>query len=330
MKAIIFTVVLCLTGIGLHAQSVIAVQNGGTPSFYTTLDSAIINAHNGDTLFLPGGTFPLTVPIGKRLHIIGVGYSRELNMATDRTLISGNITLENEASNGSLMGFELGGGITGGENISNYMLRRCTFSNLSLIGNNSKWTLIENSMVGTFSIAAPTVTNCFFFNNILGGTFAYQSQFGFDSSIFKNNIFTYNWLDNYIIIAATNSLFENNIFMYAFFGAIRGVSNSELNNNLFGDFAGISYYGCWGLNNIEGQLDIFVEGGYHIKESSPGKTGGKNGTEEGAEVGIYDGLYPWKDGALPPNPHFQLIDVAPKVDSEGNLNVRIKVETQER
>ena len=78
---------------------------------------------------------------------------------------------------------------------------------------------------------------------------------------------------------------------------------------------------------------IFVDllnGNYHIQETSPGKTGGKNGTEEGAEVGIYGGLYPWKDGALPPNPHFLMIDVAPKVDADGNLNVRIKVETQER
>jgi len=116
-----------------------------------------------------------------------------------------------------------------------------------------------------------------------------------------------------------------------------GIANSELNNNLFVESEPFNNCGgCWGLNNnIVGQdpSSIFVDfqnGNYHIQETSPGKTGGKNGTEEGAEVGIYGGLYPWKDGALPPNPHFQLIDVAPKVDAEGNLNVRIKVETQER
>jgi len=335
---ILLLALVAATGSGF-AQNVIAVQNGGTPSFYTTLDSAILNAHNGDTLFLPGGTFTISVAVDKCLHIIGVGYSRELNMATDRTQISGNITLQNEASNGSLMGFELAGGITGGENISNYLVRRCAFGGLNLSGNNSNWTLIENHLQG-FSIAAPTVSNCFFFNNICNGTFPYGSPFGFDSSIFKNNIFLYNYWttgwDIAAIIRAINSLFENNIFISSNY-SMGGIANSELNNNLFVESEPFNNCGgCWGLNNnIVGQdpSSIFVDfqnGNYHIQETSPGKTGGKNGTEEGAEVGIYGGLYPWKDGALPPNPHFQLIDVAPKVDAEGNLNVRIKVETQER
>ena len=312
----------------INAQSVIAVQNGGTPSFYTTLDSAIINAHNGDTLFLPCGTFNLTVAISKSLHLIGVGHELATNMATGQTMINGSVTLENEASNGSLMGFELTGGIKGGENISNYMVRRCYFNYFILTGNNSNWTLIENG-IGTITISAPTITNCFFFNNFLTGGMGGN----FDTSTFMNNIFFFMYQgiygDGLRTVGASNSLFENNIFLSVSY-TCSGIGNSELNNNLFVESSPLSYSSCWGVNNIVGQQPIFVEGGYHLQETSPGKTGGKNGTEEGAEVGIYGGLYPWKDGALPPNPHFQLIDVAPKVDAEGNLNVRIKVEAQER
>jgi hypothetical protein len=334
MKTLLILLLALVAATGSSfAQNVIAVQNGGTPSFYTTLDSAILNAHNGDTLFLPGGIFPLTVAVDKRLHIIGVGYSRELNMATGPNIINGDVTLQNEASGGSLMGLNLVGNITSGENISNYMVRRCIFNRFLLSGLNSNFNLIENNM-GDFYMSAPTVSNCFFFNNIIRGPYAFYTQFCFDSSIFKNNIFLFDARNGGAFIKiANNSLFENNIFNY---GSSGWSSNSEFNNNLFaGDDYTPTNNGCWGINNIVGQdpSSIFVDlqnGNYHIQETSPGKTGGKNGTEQGAEVGIYGGLYPWKDGALPPNPHFQLIDVAPKVDADGNLNVRIKVETQER
>jgi hypothetical protein len=334
---ILLLALVAATGSGF-SQNFIAVQNGGTASFYTTLDSAILNAHNGDTLYLPGGTLTISVAVDKRLHLIGVGYSRELNMATDRTQISGNIKLESEAGNGSLMGFGLAGDITGGENISNYLVRRCAFSSLILSGNNTNWTLIENSIY-SLGVGGSAVSNCFFFNNIFNNQM-FGNSFGFNSTVFINNIFSYdpnNWSP--MSIAATNSTFENNIFLH--YDPVRWTSNSVFNNNLFVS-AALSCSECWGMKNIFGQdiFSIFVNltwppypgdiDDYHLQESSRGKTGGKNGTEEGAEVGIYGGLYPWKDGALPPNPHFQLIDVARKVDSEGNLNVRIKVEAQER
>jgi len=64
---------------------------------------------------------------------------------------------------------------------------------------------------------------------------------------------------------------------------------------------------------------------YHLKADSPGKNAGKDGTD----IGIYGGSYPWKEGSLPFNPHYQKIQVAPKTDNQGNLNVNIMVKAQD-
>ena len=53
MKQIFISAFLFLAlTIGSIAQSLIAVQNGGNPAFYTKLDSAIIHAMNGDTIYV--------------------------------------------------------------------------------------------------------------------------------------------------------------------------------------------------------------------------------------------------------------------------------------
>ena len=89
----IFTLVMLLTGSAAHSQNLIAVQNGNTPAFYTVLDSAIIHAQNGDTVYIPGGTFSLNVPVTKSLHIIGVGHNPDSTLATGKTVINGNLSL---------------------------------------------------------------------------------------------------------------------------------------------------------------------------------------------------------------------------------------------
>jgi len=61
MKTILllFGLILCI--IPSHSQNIIAVQHGTSASFYTNIDSAITYADNGDSIYLPGGIFILTV-----------------------------------------------------------------------------------------------------------------------------------------------------------------------------------------------------------------------------------------------------------------------------
>jgi hypothetical protein len=65
---------------------------------------------------------------------------------------------------------------------------------------------------------------------------------------------------------------------------------------------------------------------YHLKSTSVGVNAGRDGTD----IGIYGGAFPWKEGSLTFNPHYQRINISPTTDNNGNLNVNIKVEAQER
>ena len=63
MKTILrlsFIVTLILLSAAIHAQGLIAVQNGGTPRFYESLEDAITNAQNKDTLYIPGRIYSFT------------------------------------------------------------------------------------------------------------------------------------------------------------------------------------------------------------------------------------------------------------------------------
>ena len=50
---------------------------------------------------------------------------------------------------------------------------------------------------------------------------------------------------------------------------------------------------------------------------------------DGSQVGIYGGMFPYKEGAVPSNPHFQLKNIAPTTDVNGDLNIQIQVEAQD-
>jgi len=70
------------------SQSLIAVQNGNTPSFYEDANVAFDNAIEGDTLYFPGGSFNLNRVIDKTLHIVGVGHNPYITTSTGSTIFS--------------------------------------------------------------------------------------------------------------------------------------------------------------------------------------------------------------------------------------------------
>jgi len=336
----LITFFLLALSFNAKAQKLIAVQNVSSPTFFTLLDTAIVHAQNGDTIYLPGGTFPLTVAVSKRLHIIGVGSVIDSALATGTSRISGNLTLNNNASYGSLVGIYLTGTIITGANITNYAVQRCYLSGLSLANSCSNWTFIENNIQGISSNAAPTgASSCYFYNNIFGARICYSSYiyYVFIFSVFKNNVFAfantfYQYNSYWVPITAQNSTFENNIFVSVDYTACnqscgKAIANSALHNNLF---VTTSYIGCennWGSNNIFNQaLSTIFGTNYQLLPTCPGKNAGKDGTD----IGIYGGSFPWKAGSVPPNPHIQSKNVAGNVDANGNLNVIIKVEAQDR
>ena len=343
MKAVsILARLLLELTINLDAQNLIAVQNGNPPNFYSNLDSAIIHAQNGDTIYIPGGPWwNISQPVNKRLHIFGVGHNPDSTLATGQTRINGTLSLVNEASNGSLISVYLASGISSGDNISNYQVQRCRVNSLSLVSTSTNWSFIENIIQGSVHNGNNPAANCFFSNNIIDASFSnYYTWCGFTSSVFKNNIFLFQgicgWDACNIPVRATTSTFENNIFISTAY-TCHDISNSSLNNNLFVEMEPLYWCSeCWGSNNIVFQSlsSIFINQtgntfnythDYHLQPTSPGKNAGKDGTD----VGIYGGAFPWKAGSLPVTPHIQFENVSGGTDQNGNLNVNIKVAAQD-
>ncbi len=328
MKAIFLTSALfLLTIVGLNAQNLIAVQNGGEPTFYQQVDDAIVNAQNGDTIYIPGGTWDNSQPINKRLHLVGVGHNPDATTATFATTLNGGLWLKNGAGNGSITGVCLKSGVyTYPEDVNHYSINRChIYNGFSFYSTTANFMIIESIIEGNCTSSGNAgASNFSFFNNIISMVYCIP----FDNSVFRNNIFLNNPY-------CRKSLFENNIFLQNY--GLANCENSTAKNNLHYYALMYNYSTNVGVNNIpfNDASSIFVdqEGNvfnyahdYHLKTSCPGKNAGTDGTD----VGIYGGIYPWKEGSIPFNPHFQKIQISPTTDNNGNLNVNIKVAAQER
>lgn len=320
----------------IQAQNVIAIQNGSDPNFYTNLDSAIVHANNGDTIYIPGGTFTVNAIIDKSIHIIGIGHNPDSSQATRVTTLNGGvgyISFTSNASNGAIIGIKLGSPMHF-NGVNDYLIQYCNTSNVSFISAYSENFTFINNVIGWISVNG---RNCVFLNNIFPNGVAQETC---SNSIFKNNIFLSNDYCQYALnvpLYSLNSIVENNVFLdsnsYCTWANL--CTNSIFNNNLFVEDWLIPEV-CYGSGNITNQTQssIFVyqignyfsyDHDYHMQLNCSGKNAGTDGTD----IGIFGGPFPWKEGSIPPNPHIQYKTIAGSTDQNGNLNVNIKVSAQD-
>lgn len=326
-----------LTSYNSNAQNLIAVHNASASTFYTSLDTAITYAQNGDTIYIPGGNFSLLSTITKRLHLIGVGHNVDSTVATNITQINSPVTLEGSASGGSLIGLNICSSVQFGtsasnQNITNYTISRCKMNYINL-GYSHPSSAINNTIAENIIgyIDGITSQSNVLMNNFVGTIYNFSTN-----STFKNNVIfgSYSLCSGAVsscctaVVGVTNSLFENNIFL----NTPGNVTNSIFNNNLFNSVLNIS--GNIGVNNIfdQPQNSIFqnqtgniynTTHNYHLKPGCPGISAGIDGTD----IGIYGGLS-WKEGSIPSNPHVQFKNIPNATDANGNLPVNIKVAAQ--
>jgi len=344
MKKITLQIIIYLMLIagGVTAQNLIAVQNGGNPEFYTKLDSAIVHAQNGDTIYLPGGNFTINDSIDKCIHFIGAGHDPDSTNFTERTIISGSrqLILKNGADNGSVSGIYFNSSGYYGEfniqfigNITNYTISRCyIFTGIYIASQSNNVTMIENIIVYLNSAGS----NIYCLNNILLGfaSFSY-------SNIIRNNIFTftqggYQQYTGY----GNDCLFENNIFNPGSIFPWNYGNGNIYHNNLNAGVNGISGT-HQGSGNFLDDVDLstiftnynsstYGDAVYYNDFTLPLESPYKNAGTDGTDIGIYGGSFPWKDGSIPFNPHVQYKSIGGTTDNEGNLNVNIKVSAQDR
>ncbi len=332
-KRLILTIIsLVFSFIKVNAQAPIVRQNGSTIAFYNTIPAAVTAANNGDTIYIPGGSWNISgsLFINKTLHIFGTGHNPDSAQASGVTLLTGNIILLQGCSNGSLWGLYTTGDLVynlPSDTIVNYSIRRCRFTQALLSNNFSLGLIAENVFNYTVSSQNGSASNNVFVNNIFGNCVYSWGQ----GNNFKNNLFLSPTPCGPGSI--TNCLFENNILLAS--GIMSTSVNSIFNNNLFVDNITFPSGTNIGSNNIVNQVQSSImvnqsgatynySHNYHLQATCPGVNAGADGTN----IGVYGGLFPWKDGSLPPNPHIQSKNISGTTDQNGNLQINIKVKAQ--
>lgn len=332
-KITLFLILLVVAVAYTTAQKSVALHSNGTTTIFggdTPLTEAYDASITGDTLYVSGGNFTPPLTIDKGLVIIGAGYHPESTAATQKTYLvySNNITLGDNASNLYMEGMEFQGGLTKSIGaITDFTLIRCKINGSIAFqgaGGPTNATIVQCDVGGDMQLQGVTyslISNC-----ILRGRITYS-----DNNIVKNNIFLYvNGTSSPMYLCNSNT-FYNNIFTtnHGPITSSQG-SNNNFQYNIFTTTTPTFGVTPTVLNNYTGidLATVYVnasEGDYHLLVDASTTYLG----DDGAQVGIYGGLLPFKDGAVPINPHISQKSIQTTTDSNGFLNISFTVEAQQ-
>ncbi len=316
--------------IALHSSTGVQIIKGNT-----ALATAYTAALSGDTLYLSGGTFTPPSSFDKQLMIFGAGHYVDSTLATGKTFINGALTLRENADLFYLEGVELTGNIsfTNNHAVNSVAIKRCKINGeINVLGDFSNPTT-NLSLIGNVIVQGINLTNAqtaLLSNNIIVKSFS-----GSYGNILSNNIILgYFWGSSmdYLFFGNNNTL-NNNIIIWDGYNANVNGSGNTFNNNLYVEPA--PNYGVTptATDNYTGiaQTAIFVNQtgaafdythNYHLQ--APATYIGTDGTE----VGIYGGTFPYKEGAVPINPHIKIMNNATTTDANGDLQIQIEIEAQ--
>lgn len=339
MKKYIF--LSLFTSLSLIGFSQVVALHGSSGQDYFYGSNAFVDAYNaslsGDTIYLPGGGFTSPTNFNKSLFIFGAGHYPDSTTATAKTNIIGNINLMDSADGFRIEGVDLTGSFTivtdntvNGVIIKYSRIQGGIVINSNVNGSSTNFSIINSVVIGAVNLSG--VTNLGAFNSFFRNQISYSN-----GNLFQNNVFSYTYsgyLTRYTL-AGDNNVIQNNIFLRGN-EYISGISN-QIYNNIF---LGTDYAPYFGTSPIKSgnyysvvQDSIFVNQtgsdfnynhDYHL--TNPVLYQGNDNTE----LGLYCGVHPYKEGAVPSNPHIQFENIAPTTDSNGFLNVEIKVKAQDQ
>lgn len=331
------------TFLSAYAQAPVALHHGGSASFYYTT-SGFQDAYNasssGDTIYLPGG-FYSGITIDKKLTIIGAGFHPDSTQATFITQINGSIILGPNADSSHIEGLYITGNmevLASNNKVDNLkIVRNLIDGSVVLNGdrtNPSLQVLIHGNVIRS-SIDLSNTLNTTISNNILQNAV----HNGFQSSIRNNAFSTVGYVGSpyygYTYFNFMNCNFceiRNNMFLNTNTGHFWLSENNLIEKNIicYGSitWGNNIYTGNWTGLTAANILMNFSSGSYLPSDNyhlqNPAMYVGTDSTQ----VGIYGGLFPFKEGAVPCNPHISSKNVAPSTDANGNLNINFKVIAQ--
>jgi hypothetical protein len=331
-------VVIFLFSILATAQQKVALHHSGTTTIYSgsnPLIDAYAAAVANDTIYLPGGTFAPPSNFDKKIAVFGAGHYENATLATGKTFINGNVVLKENADNFYIEGIEINGNLTFSENesVNQVIVKRCKINGtLNVVGNlslpSTNFGLFGSVVLGNIDLV--NAQNVLISNSILQGR-----VFNSIGNVFNNNILLDEYLryGNEAPINGDNNQANNNIFRKSNYPYLIIGNGNVAKNNLcalatpnFGTLPTVSgnYFGV-------AETAIFVNhtgpifsypSDYHLQNTTAYL--GLDGTQ----VGIYGGLFPYKEGATPSNPHIESKTIAPQTNANGELNIQVLVKAQ--
>jgi hypothetical protein len=346
-------ILLIITGLMIvnsRAQNMVALEHANDVKMYYRLDSALYYAQNGDNIYVSGGSYDLGasgLTIDKSVKIYGVGHYPDSTMATSASYLNGNLYIVQGADTGLITGFFINGNVTFGKNltdqvVNNYSITRCSIDNLFLSFDGSSTSNSQSIMVSENvfrnEFHGGNIMGLLFEKNIVSGKVRYCN-----SAMFNNNIFLTNGgcCTDYPFTTVNGCTFNNNIIRNIDINYLwpSNFSGNVFSNNLF--TTNVTWPAPYSNNGNAANIinvnadSIFVnqtgtlfsyQANYHLKASCAGKNAGTDGTD----LGIFGTTEPYKEGAVPVNPHIISKSVNSSTTPNGKLNVNIKVSAQTR
>jgi hypothetical protein len=334
MKKIIFSFVFVLLAIVTFSQQKVALHHNGTTTIFggsNPFNDAYTAAVSNDTIYLPGGSLPYPAVIDKSVTIFGAGHYPNVTVATNRTVLNGNLTINENADNLHLEGIELTGGLFFSNNhkVDGVVIKRCRVNSITYSGGGTT-PCINNTIrecVINGHIDFSNAKSLLFSNNIIGSYIANGSELGISNNIFLasggiiifNSISNSSISNNIVFQQSMGYYFQNNCILNTFSNnIITGITPAE-SNTFVNNHNSIVIAGLF-VNQTGNIFDYTHD--YHLV--IPATYLGTDGNQ----VGIYGGLFPYKDSALPVNPNIVSKTVAPQTNASGELNFQIQVKAQ--
>lgn len=336
LLSLIVAIATCVT---VNAQKV-ALHGASGAQFFNGTDG-FVNAYQaaapGDTIYLPGGGFTTPGVINKKLLIFGAGHYPGSTQVTSKTIVTGHITLSEDADGFHMEGVDVTRSIVTSNNeaVDQIMIKYCRLQEgMGIRGDGSNPSrnlmLVNCVLQGTLNLT--NAQNAGVYNSIFQADIT-----GSGGNLFQNNIFLLNNRSPYsysYTITGDNNVLENNIFLRTQDREVAGNTNICKNNVTPKENP------YWGETPIsqDNYTSVPVDGifvdqtgnafdyahDYHLQ--LPGTYVGVDGTQ----VGINGGTFPYKEGAVPSNPHFSNKNIAAKTDADGLLHIEINVSAQDK
>lgn len=333
MKKLIGLIIFAGIGLAGFSQAAFIRSGNGSTTVYRSLDSVVANYQDGDTIYMPGGTFQVgTVTISKKVYMYGAGHYPDSAAATGRTVLNGEFRITGPASGSMIQGIYLSGNIFVGtdgnnSNLNGLVIYRCSFNDITLAANDGFNSLAVNVLIRE-NVVRSNVNFRFAKDILIENCLVNGGLYNVNGSVKVSNNIIFG--SSYGLYYVSSSLFENNIF-YQVGGFLYNSSSNTFRNNVFrlanplggSDISEQNLFSVTNLFMVPNTAFDYT-GNYHLAAGSPAIHAGKGGTD----CGIYGGPRPYKEAAVPSNPHIRSKTIGDNTNASGQLQVQATVVAQ--